>query len=494
MSLHYLKNIFLKPRDFLFKNRSVKQTIFKNTLWLAIAEGIGRFLKLILIIYVARVLGATGYGEFTFALSFVSLFVIFSDFGLTQIIVREFAQDGEREKEFSSIFSLRIILSLGVLFLISIGSFLITPNLVIRKAIWILAVYILVDSLSATFFAFLKARQQMQYEATAKILEAVVVTGLGFFIMSIFPSVENLSYSYLFAALSALTFILIFFHFKIFPLKISFKKTIWKKFLSLSWPLGLAAVFATIYGNIDSSFMGYLGEISQTGWYNAAYKIIGVTLIPPALISQAFYPALSIAFKESKERLQRIWNLQTELMILFAVPLVVGGITLAPRIIDFIYDPSFSPSVLVFQLLIIMAGLFFICSSFSQILIVFNQQRKFLWVALWGAIINIGLNLALIPRLSLYGAAFTRVITQILILCLLLKFTLRTGVVKPLNFKFLLIFLGAGVCSTLMYFVISWSKVYNLNVLLCTLIGTGVYFVSFLGYKKLINKIFTYDF
>ena len=86
-----IKNIISNPRAFFLKNLSTKQTIAKNTFWLAVAEGITRFLKLFLIIYVARILGATEYGKFTFALAFVSLFAIFSDLGLSQITTREFA-------------------------------------------------------------------------------------------------------------------------------------------------------------------------------------------------------------------------------------------------------------------------------------------------------------------------------------------------------------------------------------------------------------------
>ena len=72
---------FADVKTLLFDNQTVKQTIFKNTFWLATAIGASKFLKFILFIYVARILGATEYGKFTFALAFVGLFVIFSDLG-----------------------------------------------------------------------------------------------------------------------------------------------------------------------------------------------------------------------------------------------------------------------------------------------------------------------------------------------------------------------------------------------------------------------------
>jgi len=88
-----IKNVISNPAGFLLHNLGEKQTIAKNTFWLGVAEGITRFLKLFLIIYVARILGATEYGKFTFALAFVSLFAIFSDFGISTITTREIARD-----------------------------------------------------------------------------------------------------------------------------------------------------------------------------------------------------------------------------------------------------------------------------------------------------------------------------------------------------------------------------------------------------------------
>jgi len=94
-----IKNIFLDPKSFFLENLGVKQTIFKNTFWLAVAEGVTRLLKLALLIYVARILGATEYGKFNFALAFVGLFAIFADLGLSQITTREFSREKEKEKE-----------------------------------------------------------------------------------------------------------------------------------------------------------------------------------------------------------------------------------------------------------------------------------------------------------------------------------------------------------------------------------------------------------
>jgi len=470
-------------KKLLFENLGVKQTVFKNTFWLLMGTAAKRLLNAVLVIYVARVLGAANYGKFTFALAFVSLFAIFSDFAIPSITTRELSKGMEREKEFPAILSLKIILSIGALILILAGSFFITPEHAIRKIMWILAPYILINNFSGIIYAFLKARQQMEYVFLIGILQALAVSACGFFVILNFPSLENLSYSYLFASLTVLILILFFFHLKFFPLKLSWNASTWKIYLAMSWPIGLAIIFGTCFRNIDSIMLGYFGFIPEVGWYNAAYRIIRLIILPAALISDSFFPILSKAFKESRETFQKSWNQHMELKIFFAVPLVIGGVALASRIISFIYNPNFAPSVFAFQILALGSGIILINGVLSQTLIVSNQQKKVLLGTFFGAITNIILNLILIPKFNLYGAALAALATFLLNLFLLFKFSSKFTSIKLLNPEVLFSFIIAIFSGIIMYFVISFPPVYRLNILLLLLIGAVTYSVCYLMLK-----------
>ena len=484
---------FNDAKSLLFDNLTVKQTIFKNTFWLAVATGISRLLTLILLIFVARIFGATEYGKFTFAIAFVYLLSIFSDLGVSSIATREFSRDREREKEISALLSLKILLIFGTIILTLVGSFFITPDPIIRGLIWILVVYNSINSFSEIIFAFLRARQKMEYEALTKIFQAILITGFGLFVLFNFPSVKNLSLSYLLASLFVLFFLLAFYHFRIYPLSLRWDEIIWKKFLAMSWPLALMAIFTGIHNYVDSIMLGYFGQITQTGWYNAALKIAQVSLIPAALISQSFYPALSIAFKESKERLQRIWNYHIKTLALIAFPMMIGGVVFAPRIIDFLYLPDFTPSILAFQLLIIMAGIVFLYYPFSQVLVASNQQKKVFWPIVAGGLLNVILNLILIPKYSLYGAAVATVITNIFIFFLFFYFVAKFTSIKFPDYNFLLTFFGIFLSTGVMYLAISQPIIYNLHIFASILIGAFIYFVGLSGYIILIKRWFNYQ-
>jgi len=462
-------------KSLFFDNKTVKQTIFKNTFWLAIGEGLSRLLRLIIIIFVARILGATNYGKFSFALAFVSLFVVFYDFGLSYIVTRELSQKEEAEEKYPAVLSLKIILGLGAFILMFLTSFFVTTDFAIQKVIWILALYIIIDDFSEILFAAIRAYQKMEYEALGKILKAVLMVIIGFFVIYNFPTVESLSYSLLFTVFISLVFISLIFHFFIRPLKLEWKKSVWKEFLTLSWPLALTAICYSVYTYLDSTMMGYWGQITETGWYNAAYKIIYTTIIPMMIISQSFFPLLSKFFQESKEKLQQVWNYHMIVMIILAIPLITGGIILAPKIIDFIYNSDFNPAIFAFQILIVMAGITFLGDPFEKILIATNQQKKIFYIAVVGAITNIILNFLLIPLYSLYGAALATLITHFLLFILLLIFGEHFTPISFFNVKLIQVLFFTTIATLGMYFIITRPILFNLNIIILIIVSILVY-------------------
>ena len=487
-SFKTIKTIVLHPRDFFLKNLGLKQTIAKNTFWLSISQFISRFLKLILIIYVARILGVNAYGQFTFALSFVSLFSIFTDLGLSSIITREFSQDKERELQIYSLFSLKIVLALLTLILIIFSSFFITKSPVIRQIIFVLGFYTIISGLSYAFYAFFRARQKMEYESFSVIIQALIVTGAGFFVIFTCPSAINLAWSYFLSGLTGFLFLIFIFYRKAFPIKIAFNTSIWKKYLALSWPLALGAFFSTIYNQTDSVMMGAFGQISQTGLYNASRKIVNVVILPATLISSSFFPVLSQFLKKSKEKLQKSWNYYYKSILFLALPLFVGGMVLAPRIIDYIYDPRYFGSILALRILLLMALIAYLYIPLSQLLIVFNQQKRLFFVAFWAAILNVFLNFLLIPKYSLYGASWATVATVIVNLIFFIILAQKLTYVKLVNKSIIITFVEASLSSLIMYYVIKIPYVFHRNILLIVFVGTIVYLISFFGLRSIFSQ------
>ena len=478
----------MKIARFLLENIGIKQIILKNTFWLMLAEGISRFLEFILIIYIIRILGVTEFGKFTFALAFVSMFIVLSDFGLSDIITRDFARDEKEEKEFPAIFSLKILLSIGTLLLIAASSFVIISDPLIRTMMWLLGASLLFNGFITILCVFFRSRMRMEYEAWVKIFQAIFLAITGFYIIFNFPSAKNLSYGYLIASLVVFIFLILFFSFRIQHLRFIWNRDVWKKFLGRSWPLGFAMIFGSIYLYIDSIMLGFWGQIAEVGWYNAAYKITNAPLVVMALISMSFYPALSKFLKESKERFQKLWNYQMETMIILAMPLMAVGMLVASKIIVFFYGVSFTPSIPVFRLLILVAGINFLYISYGIALVVFNQQKKHLLICLITASVNIILNFILIPRYSFYGAGLATLFSYIVLFVLTIEFSRRFTPIAIFNLKLAKVLAAAAISSIIMFMVIRQPLIYyGCNFIILFLIGVAVYFIALLLFYRLLK-------
>jgi O-antigen/teichoic acid export membrane protein len=459
--------------------RGQQSQVAKNFFWLGFSELINRLLKLVLIIFVARMLGAVEYGKFTSAMAFASIFFIFTDPGLSQIMIREFSKETGKEKDISALLSLESILSLAALFFLWAGSFIITSDSQIRVLIWIMGMFVVSESFMSLAFSFFQARQKMHYLALAKISESLIVTAIGFYALFFQPSVFNLSLGYLAGAASVAFVLMIILNWKFLPLKADFNRSVWAEYLRYSWPLALSGIFVLLYTNIDSVMMMHMGKIAENGYYNAAQKIAAVSLIPAILAGVAFFPMLSRLFKGPEEKLRNIWSIYFNAAIFLAVPILFGGVALAPKIIDLVYSSEYLPSVQAFQILILMMAMNMVSFPFSHILLAFNQQKKIFWVTAFGAVLNIGFNIFLIPRYSLYGAAWASVIAFSAMLFSFVLLASKETPIKIFEKRTFLNFLVVLFSGTVMYLAVSQPLVSGLHPLLSVSIGVAIYSVCF---------------
>lgn len=459
--------------------RGTKNAVLQNVIWLGLGEGISRLLLLSLMVFAARLLGPEEFGMFSFAFAFVSLCVIFGDFGLPSIVTRELSQEPRQEKEFSSLIILKFLLAGGAFVLMWAGSFLVTVDPIIRNLILVLAVYILTRDFLEIIFAFLHARQRMEYEAIAKVLQAVIVVGIGFFFVSRIPSAEVLSYALLFATVIAAALIsVLFWVFYLRSPRLRLNFMLWKRALILSWPLGFAMAFGALYIYADSLMLGFFREIVEVGWYNSAFRIMGAAMIPMTFIAASFYPLLSRLFKESQEIFQELWDSQMKIMIILAAPLVIGGFLTASKIVDFFYGVEYAPAVFALQLLIFAAGVHFLYNPYGMALIISGHQKKHLYGTVIVALANIFFNILFIPRFGLYGAGFATIISYFLLLILEAGFVRRFTNIRIWNTVFTRAFVVAITASLVMALVIQQPFLSYVYVPLLIVIGICAYAIS----------------
>ena len=491
---NFVKNFTPRTfQDIFWRNTGTKQTIAKNTFWLGLSEVSINLLKFTLLIFAARVLGDTGFGQFAFVSSFVAVFGIFFDFGLSEALTREFAKELRNEEHITTLFSLQIFVSVIVGVALFVASFFVSNKVGnVQTAILIMGGYMFIANLQTFFYAIFRARQKMQMEFFPNLLQNLAITGFGFFLLYKIPAVASLSLAYFLGVILAFCPTLIYFHKTIAPLRFHVDQEVWKKFLKISYPLALVGIVSmAIYNNIDSIMLGFFGQIKENGWYSAAYRIITFSILPMVFIYQSFFPALSAAFSQSKEKMEQLWEIQLQVFIFLGLPILFGGYAVANPLISFLYPEEFQPAVLIFKILIFVTFFVYLYMPFKQILIVFNQQNKIFRLFFFGVLINIGLNLFTIPRFSLYGAAISTLVTQLFIFVGLVYLSRKETHMKAITPGVISVFSSSLIASIVMFSVLN---LLNSVMHVFLLIGVGivvyftVFFIVYLAIKQLFFK------
>lgn len=388
--------------------------IIKNTAWLAGGEVAGRIIRIILILYAARALGAAEWGISSYLLSWAVLFTIGTDIGLTSIIIRQLVQDHDNRRHYlSTFFVIKICLlaaaSLIVLFVIPrIGSFPISRVLTVS-----LAALIFFDSIRLIPTAINKAHERMDREALISIVTQGTILGLGLWLIRTMPSAEGLNIAY--AAGSALgTLFALYMVRKNLPgILTSFKWPLVMRLIQDGWPVAVIGLLGSIMLNTDIIMLGWMRTTEEIGYYSAAQKIIFTLYALPAIFASALFPAMArliahtTAFKDFFEK-------TLIAIIMIALPITVGGMLTAPNIIALLYGSAYGSATLSFIILLLTVPTVFITAVVSNALIAHNKQQEFIAYALLGILSNIILNSILIPRWGIEGAAIATVITQVI--------------------------------------------------------------------------------
>ena len=108
-------------KSLFLENKTVRQTVVKNTFWLFFGNIFSRLIRAAILIYAARILGAGGWGVFSYALSIAGLFTIFIDFGINAVITRESVRDlSSQQKYFSTALGIKLVMAaiIGVIIFI----------------------------------------------------------------------------------------------------------------------------------------------------------------------------------------------------------------------------------------------------------------------------------------------------------------------------------------------------------------------------------------
>jgi len=414
-----MKKLLNKFNSALLLNKTAKQTILKNTFWLAASQGIERLGVFFLTVLLAWRLGDELLGKFAVCLSFAMLFSTVFDCGLATAVTREFAKDRQKEKAIGPLVLLKLLLGAAAMTII-IAIAIFTRRGDIRILTIVLAGYVFAMEMVNFFYAVFRARQKMEAEALGRTLQIVLLVLLVGSVLLFYSSILYAGWAYLLAALIVAAVLAGMAGTKSGNFAGGFNNVskTWYDFLRIGLFIALARGLGDVMMNIDSVMLGHYEMFSQAGWYNAAMRVNRLALFPMGLVSAAVFPALSSFAGKNNEMFRRLYLRWFRASIYIAAMVSAVIFSNAQHIIRILFPDEFTPAVKALQILIIMTIIVCIHTLYYHILLIYDKQKYIFAVMTAGAAVNIVLNYILIPKYGLYGAASATVVTHAVMLVL----------------------------------------------------------------------------
>lgn len=371
-------------------------------------------------IIIARFWGQTNFGIFSLAFSLLSIIAVISCVGIDRGITRNIAYYHGRKTInaipcliYSSIvitFFTSIIAGIGLFILsepISLQLFNI-PSLSTPLKIFsfTLPLFNLLTILSSVFRGYHNIKPLVYFQhVSLSVLFAVLLIPL---LIANFPFI-SVFYAYLVSTAFSLLFILIYIkkYSKIASLRISeLRYNTVKNLLLFSLPLVGTAILQRIIRWTDTLMIGGLQTAALVGLYNAARPLSLFLTFPLSALLMMYTPVISSMYGANQHKnMQQSYTIITRWLAFLTLPLFLLFFLFPEKLLLFFFGGSYIAAAATLQILSIGAILHNLTGPNGAYLLALGKSRFILYASLATAMINIGLNFALIPRYGIEGAA-----------------------------------------------------------------------------------------
>lgn len=408
--------MFQKIKALLFENRTTKQTVAKNTFWLTVSNFGGKFLKAIIIIYAARVLGTAGYGVFSYAITLASFLTLFMEPGINGILIRDASGAAEEDRRaiFDTAFAMKIVLILIGIAVVAFAAPFFTTLPGAKTLLPVVAFVLALDTLREFFSSLLRAMERMEWEAVVFILTNLGIVVFGFVFLLRAATPQSFGWGYVAGdavGLVAAVAILRRYFKKILSF---FSPSRVIPILKSAWPFAVGGIFGMLFTNTDILIISWMRSASDVGIYSAAIRIVQTLYLIPGIVQLSTLPLLSRLAKNDRAKFRAALE-QTLSMVFFAsIPLSLGGIILGTPIMKLLFGAPYTPGGLSLEILMATLLFDFAATIVINALFAYDHQRSMVISAAIAGTLNVALDLLLIPPFGITGSAVATLVAQAL--------------------------------------------------------------------------------
>jgi O-antigen/teichoic acid export membrane protein len=388
-------------------------------------------------------IGAEIYGQYFKLINFSFLLNILLDIGITNFNNKNIAQNNHLlNKHLSGIIILRLLLGV-VYFLFSFFSGFIVGY---DRQELIMLCLLLFNQFLISFILYLRSNLAglllFKTDSIISVLDRfLMIIICGTLLWGKFTSapfriewfIWAQSFAYIITA--CITFFLL-------VRKAQLKKLKWNPLFFLmilkkSYPFAVLYLLMTFYNRIDSVMLGQMlpdGD-KQAGIYAQAYRLLDSTNMFAYLFSGLLLPIFATMIK-SKQYIHDLLRLAYCLLVIPAFIIGIVCFVFKENIMSLLYKEQFPHSPIIFGLLMICFSAISTTYIYGTLLTANGNLKYLNLMALGGMLLNVTLNLFLIPHFSALGAAVSSLITQFIMAAIQVILVYKIFKFKP-DYKFI---------------------------------------------------------
>lgn len=448
--------------------------IIKNYLYNVGYQVLVMILPLITVPYIARVIGAHGVGVNAYTNSIIQYFILFGSIGVNLYGNRSIAYVRDNKKEMSKVFweiTVLKVITVTLAYLVFLLFLLFTnkyQHYFLYQSILILAAGLDISWLFMGIEDFQKPvlRNMLVKIASVVLIFSLVKTSndLGMYILitsgSIF--VGNLTlWPYLRKTVRRI-------HLR--------KLQIWKH-LRPSLSLFIPQIAIQIYLVLNKTMLGALVSVTSAGYFDNADKLVKVILAVVTATGTVMLPRVAHTFaKGNNEKVNEYLYTSFDMVSLIATPMMFGLMAISPKFAPWFFGQNFlgiETLVMVLSPVILLIGWSNVTGQ--QYLMPTHKMKYFTYSVTVGAVVNLLLNILMIPLWGAVGACIATVISEALV-CIVQFYSVKKFI--PIKKMFLNIwkYLVAGILMFVAVYYLNVTWQFNMTYLFIEVaIGITIY-------------------
>jgi O-antigen/teichoic acid export membrane protein len=424
-----------------------------------VAQGAGRALSMIsgftVFIIFARMLGTEVLGHYAFVMAFILIAGSFAEFGITTALAKDLPNlRSSGPNEAAVFFGNYLLLRIAMASLVTLGAVTVSGYAQPHLQSLLLVSSFAIPFIGARFCETIyQIYERPIYSLYTSLFLAVTQLAVALVLLFHFK-VGLYEYLYGFVGVQIAYFTLsMALAIKLLTPRFQPDRVVLASIATIATPIGLWTVFNIINSRADVFLINYFRSSEELGIYNAAYRLLDLVTVVAVTVATPLVPVLSRKFHANFEATRELCQTIFELTLIILLPAIFLTPHLAQLLVVTLYGEAYYPAAALlhyFSWVFVFLGVGYICMSINTAA---GNIHYNWWSGLIAAILNILLNVTLIPTLGISGAAIAATITAGFMLIVSICF-LRVSINQLIPIKRVAqIALSAAIPTLFLYFL-----------------------------------------